>query len=174
MSAPEALARYRTFWPRIVAGIVDAIVLLPLAFLLDPENYPVRGPLFDLALSAINSIIAILYSVLLHARYGQTVGKMVVGVTVMDASETRLPSFRQAFLRDIGEIAIDFSMLAYAVTLVFSGHYAAGDEYNSNFWTMLASAGLVWFFLEVVTMLTNSKRRAIHDFIAHTVVVRNA
>lgn len=31
---------------------------------------------------------------------------------------------------------------------------------------------LIWYFLELVTMLTNRKRRALHDFIAGTVVVR--
>lgn len=29
-----------------------------------------------------------------------------------------------------------------------------------------------WFGLEVVTMLTNNKRRALHDFIAGSVVIR--
>ena len=32
--------------------------------------------------------------------------------------------------------------------------------------------GLVWSLLEIATMLTNSKRRALHDLIAGTVVVR--
>jgi len=31
---------------------------------------------------------------------------------------------------------------------------------------------LVWFVAELVTMLTNAKRRAVHDFIARSVVVR--
>jgi hypothetical protein len=30
----------------------------------------------------------------------------------------------------------------------------------------------LWFFAEVLTMLTNEKRRALHDFIAGTVVIR--
>lgn len=30
----------------------------------------------------------------------------------------------------------------------------------------------LWFVAEVLTMLTNEKRRALHDFIAGTVVVR--
>jgi hypothetical protein len=29
-----------------------------------------------------------------------------------------------------------------------------------------------WFVAEVITMLTNEKRRALHDFIAGTIVVR--
>jgi len=39
---------------------------------------------------------------------------------------------------------------------------------------VLAFAGLGWFLLEVITMLTNSKRRAIHDLIAKTVVMKVA
>jgi uncharacterized RDD family membrane protein YckC len=31
-----------------------------------------------------------------------------------------------------------------------------------------------WFVLELLTMLTNNKRRALHDFIAGSVVVRLA
>jgi hypothetical protein len=31
---------------------------------------------------------------------------------------------------------------------------------------------LLWFLVEIVTMLTNGKRRALHDFIAGTVVIR--
>jgi uncharacterized RDD family membrane protein YckC len=37
---------------------------------------------------------------------------------------------------------------------------------------VLAWAGCAWYLLEVITMLTNDKRRAVHDFIAGTVVVR--
>jgi uncharacterized RDD family membrane protein YckC len=31
---------------------------------------------------------------------------------------------------------------------------------------------LCWFLAEVITMLTNEKRRALHDFLAGTVVIR--
>jgi|KBSSwiStaDraftv2_1062776.scaffolds.fasta_scaffold128226_4 hypothetical protein len=42
---------------------------------------------------------------------------------------------------------------------------------NKGFWLLMALPGL-WFLAEVLTMLTNAKRRALHDFIAGTVVVR--
>jgi uncharacterized RDD family membrane protein YckC len=93
---------------------------------------------------------------------------------ILIKSRSRIPTLWEAFLRDIGEIAFDFAALAYLVGLVISGHYTFGDEYNSPFWITLAWAGAAWSILEVVTMLTNRKRRAIHDFIAGTVVVRNA
>jgi uncharacterized RDD family membrane protein YckC len=31
----------------------------------------------------------------------------------------------------------------------------------------------LWFLLEIATMLTNEKRRAVHDFIAGSVVIRD-
>jgi len=42
---------------------------------------------------------------------------------------------------------------------------------NKPFWFLAALPGL-WFLAEVLTMLTNEKRRALHDFIAGTIVVR--
>jgi uncharacterized RDD family membrane protein YckC len=37
---------------------------------------------------------------------------------------------------------------------------------------VLLTAALVWFVAEILTCLTNPKRRAVHDFIAGTVVVK--
>jgi uncharacterized RDD family membrane protein YckC len=38
---------------------------------------------------------------------------------------------------------------------------------------LLSYVSLGWFITEVVTMLTNKKRRALHDFIANTVVINS-
>jgi uncharacterized RDD family membrane protein YckC len=154
--------------------LIDGLVLLPLAWILDPDTYQARAPAMVVVLATLSYSIPALYSVLLHARYGQTWGKMALGVWVMNVDESRIPTLWEAFLRDIGEIAFDLVALAYLVGLVISGNYTFGDEYKSSFWMALAWAGAAWSILEVVTMLTNRKRRAIHDFIAGTVVVRNA
>jgi uncharacterized RDD family membrane protein YckC len=37
---------------------------------------------------------------------------------------------------------------------------------------MLGITDTLWSWAEIITMLTNKKRRAVHDFIAGTVVVR--
>ena len=46
------------------------------------------------------------------------------------------------------------------------------DATTSGFFWLLAIVPGLWFLAEVVTMLTNEKRRALHDYIAGTVVVR--
>lgn len=33
--------------------------------------------------------------------------------------------------------------------------------------------GTIWFLLEIVTLMTNDKRRAFHDLIANSVVIKD-
>ena len=110
---------------------------------------------------------------LLHAYRGQTVGKKYEHVKVLDVSEQRIPSLKQAVLRDIGSVVASSVGLIYILYLLAVNRYK-GPEALTGHWfvIVLGSANLVWFVLEIVTMLTNSKRRALHDLIAGTVVVR--
>lgn len=151
--------------------MVDGFVLCPIS-IIDSYMYPPIGK----ALLVIWTIFAFLaystYSVLMHARYGQTVGKKAAGIRVMNLDEDRLPSLRQAILRDIGEIGPGFISSAYIILLILTDRYSR-DALTSN-WALisLGFANLVWFALELATMLTNRKRRALHDLIAGTVVVQ--
>lgn len=177
--------RYRTFWPRLWASWIDGVVLLPFAFvfgiLLQPE---VAAALWEKArwvlivVFLVNHAYLWFYSIYMHARWGQTVGKMTTRVRVVDAVTEEPITFKKAFLRDGVPILILFPLKIYSLYSLFTE-----SEYNipqaSSDYSALANivdwtdfiAG-VWWFAEIVTMLTNEKRRALHDFIAGTVVVR--
>jgi uncharacterized RDD family membrane protein YckC len=167
------MTKYDTFWPRVFAGLVDGLVLLPVGVADIYLGAPERSPSMLLAWSLLSYSAYWLYSVLLHARSGQTLGKMAMGVRVLDLSEERIPSLKQAFLRDIGYIFLNFASFLYLVSLVLSGQYSRGAEMGGAAGMVLSFAGTSWFLLEVVTMLTNNKRRALHDYIAGTVVVQD-
>jgi uncharacterized RDD family membrane protein YckC len=164
--------KYSTFWPRFWAGLIDGLVLCPIS-IIDNYMYP---PRVDKPLLVIWTIFSFLtystYSVLLHARYGQTVGKKAMNIKVMNFGEDRLPSYGQAILRDIGEVGPGFIGSAYLIFLILADR-SSREAISSN-WVLIALgfANLGWFVLELVTMLTNKKRRALHDLIAGTVVVR--
>lgn len=166
--------KYRTFWPRFWAGFIDGLVFLPLsigdAYMSSPEH----GRLMLISWTIISYEAYWLYSVLLHSRYGQTLGKRAMDIKVLDISESRIPTFSQAFLRDAGYIVLNWLSLTYVLYLVLSHQYIRNGEINGLPGKVLAYAALGWFFLEVLTMLTNSKRRAFHDLIAKTVVLRTA
>ncbi len=125
-----------------------------------------------IAWSVIHQVVYWLYTVILHARYGQTLGKMVTHVQVLDLSEERIPTLRQAFLREIGNIVLNTCSLVYFTYLILAGQNHHGTYFSALPGQILAWAFLGWFLLEIVTMASNHKRRALHDYIAGTVVVR--
>jgi uncharacterized RDD family membrane protein YckC len=165
--------KYSTFGPRFWAGFVDGLVFLPVSLLDDYLSSPARTALVLVAWAVFSYSAYWAYSVSLHALRGQTVGKKYKHVKVLDVSEERIPSLRQAILRDIGGITAGICGTFYFSYIVLAHKYAGTDELLSHWpWRILAFANLGWFLLELVTMITNPKRRAFHDLIARTVVVR--
>ena len=168
---PEPANKFQTFWPRSWAGLIDGLIFLPLS-LVDPWIYSNINQTGVLAIWFIISSVSFLaYSVLCHGIWGQTIGKRFTGVRVLDLAESKL-SMRQAVLRD--SLSIPFvvvSLIAYFPSAI-QGHQPYTDVPMGivDLVTMYAAVGL--FLVELVTMLANPKRRALHDFIAGSVVVR--
>lgn len=170
--------RYSTFGPRMWTGIVDSFVLWPVG-LISTALLSLNIPRTLAALLVIvESLAWLLYTVAMHARYGQTVGKMVTKVRVVDFRTEGSISWRQAWLREGIPMVLSLGFLGWEVFLILTGSVspsalASGEVLpaSKGFWLLTALPGL-WFIAEILTMLTNEKRRALHDFIAGTVVVR--
>ena len=170
--------RYKTFWRRFWALIIDGLVAgVPLA-LLSYVLQKVIGP--EPSIQAYvyidqgTDLIGLAYFIVLHAKFGQTVGKMATGVKVLDKSEQANISWGQAVMRDIVPVVFFVASLAYVIAF---GVPADGDVLSGVSGFILyayAIAAVVWSVAEIVTMLFNRKRRAVHDLIAGTVVVRFA
>lgn len=83
-AAEEHHAQYAGFSLRFAAGFVDFLVFLPLiglgAWAMD------AGPGEALAYSFLSQIAYFAYTIVGHARWGQTLGKRAVGIRVIDAS----------------------------------------------------------------------------------------
>ena len=92
------------------------------------------------------------YSVSLHALRGQTIGKKAQGVKVMDISEDRTPSRRQAILRDIGAVTAGICGTLYFSYVVVAHKYLGTEELLNHWpWRVLAFANLGWYLLELTT-----------------------
>jgi len=163
--------KYRTGGKRILAAIVDGIVFMPFLlvdrFLLGPTS----NQFLLVGWGIFTIFIPIFYSIIAHYSYGKTIGKWVVGVKVLDVSEQRNISIFQSFLRDGVYLLVQFSALVYYAIRV----YRSGEvQYLlSDFNGFATIPVFFWTLIELVTMLTNSKRRAVHDYIARSVVVRS-
>jgi uncharacterized RDD family membrane protein YckC len=172
MEAAAPSMRYKTVGPRFLAGWVDGLILLPLGFL---SEYIFEQGIIWLTVVWIPVFYSAfwLYSVIGHAVYGQTVGKHVTKLMVLDnKTETRI-GWRQAILRD------SFFILANTLSATLYVYFVAAGvtEIPSGLQIVvlvLNYSGLIWFITEIVTCLSNKKSRALHDFIAGTVVVNTA
>jgi uncharacterized RDD family membrane protein YckC len=162
--------KYSTFWPRVCAGLVDGLIFMPLGWIYFFTFYHFDSvPLLILA-SVVNSSAFLAYSIWMHGTRGQTFGKMACKVIVLDASERPL-SMRQAVLRDIFGVVLLPVGLAIDISRIVQGTDVSAQANMTTLDSIIAYSALGWFLVEVVTMLTNDKRRALHDFIAGSVVI---
>lgn len=180
--APPSEMRYAGFWTRFVAGLVDFVVTSPLFLLLywlDRVSYTgvvigtLIGPVFMMA-----------YNVGLVAVYGGTVGKLMRGLRIRQVNGERA-TWSNAWRRSAVDLTISFS--AVILTLIALSRIAS-DVYLAATWDSrpeiveravpalrwLYWAAAIWMLSEFVTLLSNKKRRALHDFIGGTVVVHVA
>ena len=122
------------------------------------------------------------FHVYLVKRYGGTPGKLLlkIKITKLDGSEI---SYREACLR----YSVLFVLSIFsAIPIILAAQGITDSEYFSMGWqerslalmerapswyNLVSISMNVWIWSEFIVMLTNKKRRAIHDFIAGTVVI---
>ena len=166
--------KFKTFWRRFWAGAVDGIVLAPLVYLDMLIWSHAKGIPTSLLLAwhMVQTLSVYAYSICLHAKFGQTLGKMVFRVKVVDVTERPI-TVLQAIRRDIVPLALALIRVVQDSGPILRGeNLMAPTHVNVGGMIIMVLTGAGWFWAEVLTMLTNRRRRAIHDFIAGTVVVR--
>ena len=170
--------RYSTFAPRFWTGFVDGCVLWPIGFAASTLLWLNIPRVLAALVIVLESLTWLVYTVMMHVRYGATIGKMVTKLRVVDFRTEGRITWRQGWLREGLPMALSLGCLVYEVYSLLTGRLSAGgvangEELFSNktFW-ILNGLPTLWFLAEILTMLTNEKRRALHDFIAGTIVVR--
>lgn len=158
--------RYQTGWPRFVAFWIDAFVLSALRGAISWLISLNMGMIVSVLLAIAYSSVHVAYPVYMHGRFGQTLGKVVVRVRVVGIDGFRI-SYEQAALRDVVPCLLLPVSIWLALHTVITGEQPHPTTYQ---WAY--SFAFMWVLLEMLTMLFNEQRRAIHDLIARTVVVR--
>ena len=175
--------RYAGFWPRLAALLLDMLIMLPLTLLVfwGSERYR----LFLLYCFVPSTLFGLFYGVYLVRRFGGTPGKLIVGVRIRKVGGEPVGS-REAILRYLPEFILNMLM---SVGFLMSVLHMSDTEYHAlsfmerarrmvelapSWYKPLQIVQNVWVWGELIVLLTNRKRRALHDFIAGTVVVRTS
>ncbi len=171
---------YAGFSPRLRAGIVDGLVFLPFCILAFWAQG--HGASTAIAVATMNFVVYYAYSVVGHAKWGKTLGKHFAGVRVRSTTGTPL-TWKQSLRRSGVDLLLGtVGAVAYAFVIMripkqefaLKGWQEIQTLYDAlrPAWVrVLEYSYWVWISSELVTMLFNPQRRALHDFIGGTVVL---
>jgi len=172
---------YAGFWRRFGAYWLDFIIYLPIGAISMWAFGQSR--LSNLYLFLPNILFSFLFHIYLVQRYGGTPGKLILKTKIAKLDGSYV-GYKEAILRysvtftlsTLMSIAIIMATLGMTDAEYFS--FGWQERYHqlvnrAPSWYQIVNVLLnIWVWSEFVTMLTNKKRRALHDFIAGTVVVR--
>lgn len=114
------------------------------------------------------------YAVLMIGKYGQTIGKMVMKVKVVDNATENALTYSQSFMREAVPIFLVNTSIILNVILFSDVDFENFQISTVGYILIFIPSGMlfIWSILEIVTMLFDDKKRALHDKIAETVVIR--
>jgi len=172
---------YATWWRRFSAFWIDVIVFMPLIIL---QTKALRtSPRLYAAVMLPYSIIFTGYWIYCHGRWGKTIGKKLTGTYVATLDGNHI-SWKQAFLRSsvdiVSVIVAQFALIPIYLSIPVEGYaeLAPRDRFEliNSLWPIwypyFSKAQQAWLWSEFIVILTNKRRRALHDFIAGTVVLQ--
>ena len=172
---------YATFIQRLGAGLIDVIILLTIVFLF----WNLQNINFNLAaiIEFGTPVIFAAYYVIFNATYGGTIGKLLLGIQITKINGVKI-GYKEAFKRSSVDILLTLPLLVityFALLKVNQQDYLIADIivkdellrvfYPSWEW-MINRAIDIWVWSEFVVLLLNERRRALHDFIAGTIVIK--
>lgn len=168
------------FGSRFIANTLDMFVLFPVAgvtfIMLNLGKY--QAVLFLVS----TYLLASLYPITCIAIWGRTFGKHVLGIEVKTINGDNC-SWKEGFLRSVIPF-IDQIIIVSFFTLIlinapdsfYSAEYneklAAYNSATVSISRLNSFIMSIWLLIGFVVFLSNNKRRALHDYIAGTVVVK--
>jgi uncharacterized RDD family membrane protein YckC len=167
---------YGTFWFRFFAMMIDTVIMMP--FIIAELNNKIRWK--SPTIFIIISLLVFLYRPFCEYKYGATLGKMVLKLSVVNDHFEKV-NLKQVLLRNIFNIV--FTVISLVTTLILfntQGFENAttlkvldnlpgeAEFRHSTLW--LAS---ILYIVEIVFLLVDKQKRSLHDRIGNTLVIRN-
>lgn len=174
---------YAGFWLRLGSLLLDFIFVIPVTGLILYLNSLGKDIYFFTVIPGF--LFGVWYNIYLPKRYGGTAGKLVAGIKIIRIDGQSI-GWKEAILRHIVLLVLTI----FSVVLMISCLLIADEETYTNLswlnqseylmslspvlFTIYTWASNIWVYSEFIVLLTNRRKRAIHDFIAGTVIVKGA
>jgi uncharacterized RDD family membrane protein YckC len=174
---------YADFGKRFWANTIDVLLLMAVFYtghlLLDKVSY-----LSFVLVTTLITIIADGFVVWLLSKYHATPGKMLMGLVVKTVDKNNV-TVKNAILRSSVDlvfallygIAFLISLKSFSYSEFKSLPYFKGISYSASHFPIwhkyMIALSQFWFWSELAFLMFNKKRRAVHDFIAGTIVIES-
>jgi len=172
---------YAGLWARFASFILDALIMLPLIFFILFLNGLGKNIFFYTLIP--NFLFGLWYQIYLPKKYGGTPGKLIAGMKIIKLNGESI-DWKEAVLRH----SVLLLLTLFSVVMMTSCLISADETtFNSLGWLKRSQylmslspmfflvytwVSNVWVYSEFIVLLTNKRKRAIHDYIAGTVIVK--
>ncbi len=172
---------YAGFWIRLAALLLDALIIAPVGLLIAYVNSHGKDAYFFTVIPGFLMMLVI--NVAFVKLHGGSPGKLIMGIRVINLNGDDA-GWREAWLRHIVSILIALLQIAVMVIAI---RQADAQIYKSLSWTeqtryliaftpllfgINSALSTLWRLADLIVFFMNPRRRAIHDYIAGTVVVK--
>ena len=172
---------YAGFWIRLGSILVDFIILLPVMFLTLYLNGLSANAYYFTFIPSL--AFHFWYGIYLVQKNGGTPGKLICNIKIyrIDGSDIQ---WREAILRN----SVSYVLYIFAAVITMIAISKADTEhFDSLTWmtkqqylmalspvlfSIYSKVSTVWTYSELFVLLFNKRKRAIHDYIAGTVIIR--
>jgi uncharacterized RDD family membrane protein YckC len=174
------MSRPAGFWRRFAAVVIDTLLFLP--FTIPLARLTAHDRTLTVAYQVLSLPLIQSYSILCHARGGQTVGKWLLRARVVSLDGGPL-TLLQSVLRS--SVDAGFSLLGVCLNLalafsVSESEFAAGFKHSQIYeakpglgvaTAFLGLLAILWFGGSLLSLLTSERKRMLHDLLAETEVI---
>ena len=155
---------YAGFWLRVIASIIDGLILAVADFILDE--------LLSSVWFWFKWALPLAYTAGLNGSvYQGTVGKIILGIKVTDLFGNRI-SFKRAFAR--GCFMQVFSVLLLLCVIYWWAGALANNSLNTSIAMGLIIIILLVSVIGVVMVAFTARKQALHDIVCKTLVVKSS
>lgn len=178
-TVPENI--YGGFWLRLGSILIDFLIFIPLLAIMHylhslNKNYQIVTSLFFF-------FFGIWYGIYLPKKYGGTPGKLILGIKILKMNVEEI-GWKESILRSLISTVMSIFGTVVMITCVLKANnevYMSKDwvqkgVYLTTFAPKLINiqiwANNIWMYSELIILLVNKRKRAIHDYIAGTVIVK--
>jgi uncharacterized RDD family membrane protein YckC len=171
---------YVGFWKRVLASLIDAAIgwiMMPITIMMMKHAFISRSIKFDILYMVVWTILWMW----LVVRFGGTPGKLVIQARIVN-ERTKYLTWSAAFMRilfpslllSINSLCQTYkTVTGYPEGTAVPSFFEMGqlyNEYGHPFVLIGMFLGLL-VYVDILVILTNNERRAIHDFIAGSYVI---